>query len=123
MAAQLHRGFEVARTLPAGNKHEWAWVARTYLFDKLILREIQEGAKLVVNLAAGPDARAYPMDLPSRLQWVAVDLRETISYKKAALSVKSQAVTWNRLPSICRTSKRVAAFSLTLIAEPIKPSS
>src|ERR1700681_1680012 len=53
------RGFHIANTLPEGNKHEWAWVARTYLFDRFIAEEIREGADLVVNLAAGLDARPY----------------------------------------------------------------
>src|SRR5487761_365054 len=57
-------GFQIANTLPDGNKHEWAWVARTYLFDQFLSREIHEGATLVVNLAAGLDARPYRMQLP-----------------------------------------------------------
>jgi len=80
------RGFHIAQTLPAGNKHEWAWVARTYLFDKFLLREIQTGANLVVNLAAGLDTRPYRMDLPSTLEWVEVDLPDTVSYKKEVLA-------------------------------------
>ena len=79
------RGFHIANTLPQGNKHEWAWVARTYLFDRFVSREIQEGADLVVNLAAGLDARPYRMELPSALQWVEVDLPEIISYKQEIL--------------------------------------
>ena len=55
------RGTEIANTLPEGNKHEWAWVARTYLFDQFIERLIGEGTDLVVNLAAGLDARPYRM--------------------------------------------------------------
>ena len=34
-------GFHIANTLPDGNKHEWAWVARTYLFDQFLSRAIQ----------------------------------------------------------------------------------
>jgi methyltransferase (TIGR00027 family) len=79
------RGFQIANTLPDGNKHEWAWVARTYLFDQFISRAIQEGADLVVNLAAGLDARPYRMDLPATLQWVEVDLPDLISYKEEIL--------------------------------------
>ena len=30
-------GFRIANTLADGNKHEWAWVARTYLFDQFLL--------------------------------------------------------------------------------------
>ena len=62
-------GFQIANTLTDGNKHEWAWVARTYLFDQFVAREINDGADLVINLAAGLDARPYRMDLPSTLQW------------------------------------------------------
>jgi len=79
------RGFEIANTLSQGNKHEWAWVARTYLFDEFLSREIQEGSDLVVNLAAGLDSRPYRMDLSSTLQWVEVDLPEIVSYKEEVL--------------------------------------
>jgi methyltransferase (TIGR00027 family) len=79
------RGFEIANTLAPGNKHEWAWVARTYLFDEFLSREIQEGSDLVVNLAAGLDSRPYRMDLPPALQWVEVDLPEIVSYKEEVL--------------------------------------
>src|SRR6202521_5837195 len=80
------RGVQIANTLPEGNKHEWAWVARTYLFDKFLSSEIQEGVDLVVNLAARLDARPYRMQLPAPLQWVEVDLLEIISYKEAILA-------------------------------------
>jgi methyltransferase (TIGR00027 family) len=80
------RGTKIAETLSEGNKQEWAWVARTYLFDKFLLREIQNGADLVVNLAAGLDARPYRMELPPTLQWVEVDLAELISYKEEILA-------------------------------------
>lgn len=79
------RGFQMANSLPDGNKHEWAWTARTYLFDHFVEREVQEGAQLVLNLAAGLDARPYRMDLPSHLQWVEVDLPEIISHKQGIL--------------------------------------
>ena len=47
------RGFQIANTLREGNKQEWVWVARTYLCDRFLERKIQEGADLVLNLAAG----------------------------------------------------------------------
>jgi len=79
------RGFQIANTLAQGNKHEWAWVARTYLFDQFISRQIHEGAELIVNLAAGLDARPYRMQLPPSLLWIEVDLPEIISYKEEIL--------------------------------------
>jgi methyltransferase (TIGR00027 family) len=78
-------GFQIANSLPDGNKHEWAWTARTYLFDHFLSRAIQDGADLVVNLAAGLDARPYRMELPSTLQWIEVDLPDIVSYKKEIL--------------------------------------
>src|SRR5579863_1652399 len=79
------RGFQIANTLPEGNKHDWAWVARTYWFDQFLTREIANGAEMVINLAAGLDARPYRMQLPANLQWVEVDLPEIISYKEELL--------------------------------------
>jgi O-methyltransferase involved in polyketide biosynthesis len=37
------RGVKIANTLPTGNKQEWAWVARTYLFEKFIAQAVSEG--------------------------------------------------------------------------------
>src|SRR5271155_4301018 len=90
-------GFRLANTLPDGNKHEWAWVARTYLFDQFLSRTIQEGADLVVNLAAGLDARPYRMNLPSTLQWVEVDFPEIISYKKEILDGEKPGCNLERI--------------------------
>jgi len=80
------RGFAIANMLTDGNKHEWAWTARTYLFDQFVSREIKGGADVVLNLAAGLDARPYRMNLQSRLCWVEVDLPEIIAYKEEVLS-------------------------------------
>ncbi|MBV6434460.1 MAG: hypothetical protein IANPNBLG_04713 [Bryobacteraceae bacterium] len=79
------RGFHIAGALADGNKHDWAWAARTYLFDQFLSREIQAGADLVINLAAGLDARPYRMQLPASLRWVEVDLPEIIAYKTEIL--------------------------------------
>jgi methyltransferase (TIGR00027 family) len=79
-------GFQIANTLTGGNKQEWAWVARTYLFDRFLSRAIQEGADLVLNLAAGLDARPYRMNLPGTLQWVEVDFPEIVAYKEEILA-------------------------------------
>lgn len=80
------RGFEIAGTLSDGNKHEWAWVARTLLFDQFVSRAIIEGADLILNLGAGLDARPYRMDLPQGLRWIEADLPEIVAYKQAVLA-------------------------------------
>ena len=79
-------GVDIANTLPEGNSHAWAWVARTYLFDQFITQEIERGTDMVVNLAAGLDARPYRMALPASLQWIEVDLPEILTYKEGILA-------------------------------------
>jgi methyltransferase (TIGR00027 family) len=79
-------GVDIANTLPEGNKHAWAWVARTYLFDQFITQELQQGTDMVVNLAAGLDARPYRMKLPASFPWIEVDLPEILTYKEGILA-------------------------------------
>ena len=92
------RGFQIANTLPNGNNQEWAWMARTYLFDQFAMRVIQEGADLVVNLAAGLDARPYRMNLPASLEWVEVDFPEIVSYKEDILASETPVCRLERIP-------------------------
>jgi len=80
------RGGEMASALPQGLSHAWAWVARTYLFDQLLQKEIADGADLIVNCAAGLDARPYRMQLPAALQWIEADLPDILAYKKELLA-------------------------------------
>ena len=65
---------------------EWALPIRTYLFDAFISEELGRGTDLVLNLAAGLDARPYRMDLPPALRWVEVDLPEILEYKEGILA-------------------------------------
>src|SRR5260221_14396211 len=67
------RGEQIADSLPASNKTTWAWVTRTYLFDKLIREQIAQGVEMVVNLAAALDARPYRTELPPAFPWVDAD--------------------------------------------------
>jgi methyltransferase (TIGR00027 family) len=87
-AAQLagERGFEIANSLSRENKDGWAWVMRTYLFDEFVRQEVAAGADMVLNLAAGLDARPYRLELPPTLRWVEVDLPDIISYKEEVLA-------------------------------------
>jgi len=80
------RGAEMAKKLPQGLNYAWAWVARTYLFDQFLEKEIADGADLIVNCAAGLDARPYRMKLPATLQWIEADLPEILGYKEKKLA-------------------------------------
>ena len=79
------RGEQIANALPVGQQNAWAWTARTYLFDRHVTQLVAAGADLVLNLAAGLDARPYRMDLPASLRWVEIDLPEILDYKEQIL--------------------------------------
>ncbi|HEV3073701.1 MAG TPA: SAM-dependent methyltransferase [Thermoanaerobaculia bacterium] len=80
------RGRQIAESVPGAVRADWAWVGRTYLFDQLIVEQLRQGADMVVNLAAGLDARPYRMDLPPALQWIEVDLPGILDYKEEILA-------------------------------------
>src|SRR5947199_3410380 len=90
-------GVDIANTLPDGNQHAWAWVTRTYLFDHFITQELQRGVDLVLNLAAGLDARPYRMKLPASLQWIEVDLPGILAYKEEILAGEKPACALERV--------------------------
>jgi methyltransferase (TIGR00027 family) len=91
------RGDRIAETMRKHDEHEWAWVMRTVLFDRFISGEIAEGADMVVNLAAGLDARPYRMALPPSLQWIEVDLPELQDYKEQILRDEKPACALERV--------------------------
>jgi methyltransferase (TIGR00027 family) len=90
-------GVDIANTLPQGTQHAWAWVARTYLFDHFIAQELQQGVDMVVNLAAGLDARPYRMKLPASLRWIEVDLPEILAYKEEILASEKPVCALERV--------------------------
>lgn len=81
------RGEQIVNTLRGGKRQSWAMVVRTKLLDNTLLRILSsESIDVVVNLAAGLDARPYRLALPLTLRWVDVDLPEMIGYKKEMLA-------------------------------------
>jgi methyltransferase (TIGR00027 family) len=91
------RGEEIAAAMPFSEKATWAWVARTYLFDAFIAEQIQQGVDMVVNLAAGLDARPYRMTLPNTLKWVEVDLAGILDYKEEILATEKPVCALERV--------------------------
>src|SRR5215471_8213104 len=79
------RGEQIARSMAFGDKHSWSYVARTWRVDRMIEAQVNSGVDMVINLAAGLDARPYCMDLPASLKWVEVDLPPMIDYKSEIL--------------------------------------
>src|SRR5262249_16508798 len=80
------RGRPVAEAAPRGPRADWAWVMRTWLIDQLLAEQLAQGAGMVVNLAAGLDARPYRMDLPAGLSWIEIDLPGILAYKEEVLA-------------------------------------
>jgi methyltransferase (TIGR00027 family) len=91
------RGEQIAASMPFSDKATWAWVARTVLFDQFIEEQVRDGVDLVVNLAAGLDARPYRLALPPALKWVEVDLPEILAHKEKILGAAKPACALERV--------------------------
>ena len=91
------RGFEILDAMPKGRKFSWPMVTRTVLLDRMELECVAKGADLVLNLAAGLDARPYRMALPAELQWIEVDLPAMTDYKSEILAAEKPVCRLERI--------------------------
>jgi len=91
------RGEQIFASMPVRDRNEWAWVTRTFLFDQFITAQVGQGVDMVVNLAAGLDARPYRMPLPASLKWIEVDLQDILAYKEALLQGERPACALERI--------------------------
>ena len=123
------RGEEIMATMKAANKHAWSYTARTFNVDSFVKQEVDRGADMVVDLAAGLDARPYRMQLPSSLRWVEIDLPPLFAYKEEVLKGEKPVCKLERIPldladvagrkrvfeQLGRSSKRAVVISEGLI--------
>ena len=79
------KGEQIANAITFSRQNSWSFVARTYHFDEFIMRHVEQGYDMIINLAAGLDARAFRLELPEKLKWVDVDLPGMINYKNEIL--------------------------------------
>jgi len=80
------KGDEIVNTIKQGRSMAWAMIVRTQVIDEIIRAEITgDRIDLVLNLAAGLDARPWRMELPHSLHWVDVDLPDILRYKLETL--------------------------------------
>lgn len=91
------RGEQIAKSMPLGRDSDWSMITRTCLGDDLINEQLQQGIDMVINLAAGLDARPYRMQLPASLKWVEVDLPEILSYKEEILRDEKPVCSLERI--------------------------
>lgn len=87
-AARLagERGEAIVRSMKRGKASAWAMIVRTAVFDEIILDRVNGGGvDLVLNLAAGLDARPWRLRVPPTLRWVDVDLPGILDYKLETL--------------------------------------
>jgi methyltransferase (TIGR00027 family) len=91
------RGRIIAERMPKGPL-AWSLAVRTKVFDELVLDAVRGGARVVLNLAAGLDARPYRLALPADLRWIEVDLPGIIEWKNEALAGERPACEVERVP-------------------------
>src|SRR2546423_12328542 len=79
------RGEQIAASMSFAEKNSWPFVARTWLIDHVISSQLELGTDMIVNLAAGLDARPYRMNLSGSLQRKEVDPPENFGDKGEVL--------------------------------------
>jgi methyltransferase (TIGR00027 family) len=93
------RGAEIVKQLPrSARKAAWSFVARTVLFDQIVLDEVATGVSLVINLAAGLDTRPYRLALPPSLRWLEVDQPDLLAEKSRLLAQVEPKCQLQRVP-------------------------
>ncbi|HXT15646.1 MAG TPA: class I SAM-dependent methyltransferase [Gemmatimonadaceae bacterium] len=81
------KGYAIVDAMPKGRRFAWPMIVRTAVFDEIILDRVRNGGvDLVLNLAAGLDARPWRMPLPETLRWVDVDMPGILDYKTEMLA-------------------------------------
>jgi methyltransferase (TIGR00027 family) len=83
---------------------------RTHVFDELLSHVIKRnGVQLVLNLAAGLDARPFRWQLPSDLTWIDADLESVLDYKAHCLGDAQPVCGYEQVPVDLRRPDDVQA--------------
>ena len=94
------RGDDILRTTPKAKQFAWPMIVRTAVMDEIIVRAInRDGVRTVVNLAAGLDARAFRLAVPTALRWIDVDLPAMQQYKREALAGETPRCALEWIPA------------------------
>ena len=114
-AARLagEKGNVIVDSIPRGRQMAWAMIVRTAVFDEIILERIGNGnVDVVMNLAAGLDARPWRLSLPPSLRWIDVDLPGILNHKTEILKDEKPKCRYEAVHLDLRdVAKRQALFA------------
>ena len=124
------RGQTIVDQIGKSRSSAWAMIVRTASLDEMILAAAEQGpVDLVINLAAGLDARPWRLPLPATLRWVDVDLPGILEhkarvigdtlpvcrYEAVAADLADPAVRAETLARLCATSQTALVVSEGLL--------
>ena len=106
-------GKRIVDEMPRGKATAWAMITRTAVFDEIILDVVRgRSADLVLNLAAGLDARPWRLPFPAALRWVDVDLPAMLDYKTSVMRDAEPTCRYEAIPAdLVDVKAREALFS------------
>ena len=106
-------GKRIVDEMPRGKATAWAMITRTAVFDEIILDVVRgRNADLVLNLAAGLDARPWRLPFPAALRWVDVDLPAMLDYKSSVMRDVEPTCRYEATPAdLVDVKAREALFS------------
>ena len=105
------KGRSIVDAMRHGRSRAWSMIVRTALFDEVLLELVRgRQADLVLNLAAGLDARPWRLALPPTLRWVDVDLPDMLAYKSEMLRGERTVCQYEGVPLDLRDAARRQAL-------------
>src|SRR4051794_23062607 len=107
------KGAAIVDNMKRGRGMAWAMIVRTAVFDEIILERIRNGnADVVLNLAAGLDARPWRMKLPPKLRWIDVDHPGILDHKTEIMKNETPVCRYEAVRlDLADVAKRQALFS------------
>ena len=105
-------GERIVKEMPRGRASSWAMITRTVVFDEIILDVVRRhDIDMVLNLAAGLDARPWRLKLPASLRWVDVDLPAMLDYKASHMRNVPPVCQYAAVPAnLVNAGERAAVF-------------
>jgi methyltransferase (TIGR00027 family) len=105
-------GERIVKEMPRGRASSWAMITRTVVFDEIILDVVRRhDIDMVLNLAAGLDARPWRLELPASLRWVDVDLPAMLDYKASHMRNVPPVCQYAAVPAnLVDAGERAAVF-------------